>query len=132
MKSGRIEAGRNANLAVVTEDQFKESRGPVDVRIDGGHQRPSVDMNRQESGRMDLLSRKWWGDMSGARFARRHSRSEAIEPSTEGMNRDLPKLAELEVGQAGLSKVGKDAGPIVLARGLSHRGPPGTEKPALC
>lgn len=132
MKSGRIKAGGNSDLALVTEDQFKGSWGLADMMINGRHKRSAADMNRQESGQMDLLRRRWWGDMSGARFARTHSRSEAIEPVAEGMDRDLPKLAELDVGQTGLSEVGKHTGPIDLARRLSHCGPPGTEKPALC
>jgi hypothetical protein len=48
VQSVRIEAGGNADVAMVIEDQFEGGRGTVEVLIDGGRQRQGTDMDRQE------------------------------------------------------------------------------------
>jgi len=61
MEGGRIEAGGDADVALVAEDKLERSRRLAEMMIDGGHQRPGADIDRQEDGLTGLGRRRNWG-----------------------------------------------------------------------
>jgi hypothetical protein len=61
MEGGRIEAGGDADVALVAEDELERSRRLGEMMIDGGHQRPGADMDWQEGGLTGLGRRRSWG-----------------------------------------------------------------------
>jgi hypothetical protein len=46
VECGRIEAGGDADVALVAEDKLERSRRLADMMIEGGHQRSGADMDR--------------------------------------------------------------------------------------
>ena len=53
MKRGRIEPGRNTEMASVAEDQFESSLSLRDVMAVGSYKRSGTDMDRQEGRRLE-------------------------------------------------------------------------------
>jgi hypothetical protein len=124
MERGRLKTGGDSEKALVAQDQFERSWGPERWMIHGGLQRSGTDMDGQE-GRCPSLGgdvSRQAGAASRARASRRQSGSETIEPGAEGMEGDAAKLAELDVSQAGATKVGENGRPIDFAGRLRHGG----------
>jgi len=64
-------------------------------RNDDGRQRSGTDVDGQKGGHISLSRRREWGRVASAQAPRGESGSEAIEPITQGMDRDAAEFAEL-------------------------------------
>jgi len=64
-------------------------------RNDDGRQRSGTDMDGQKGGHISLSRRREWRRVASAQAPRGESGSEAIEPITQGMDRDAAEFAEL-------------------------------------
>ena len=85
-------------------------------RNDDGRQRSGTDMDGQKGGHIGLSRRREWRRVASARAPRGESGSAAIEPITEGIDRDAAEFAELDMGQARPTEAGQDGGPVDLTR----------------
>ncbi len=106
MEGGRIEADGDSEVTTVAQDQFQLGRRLGDLMSHDGRQRSGTDVDGQKGGHIGRSRRRGWRRVTSARAPRGESESEAIEPITEGMDRDAAEFAELDMGQARPTEVG--------------------------
>jgi hypothetical protein len=125
VEGGRIEAGGDAEVGAVAENQLQWDRGLGDLMSHDGLQKPGTDMDGQEGRPIGLGRRRVRGRAASARTTRGKSGAESIEPIAEGVDRDAAEPAELDVGQSRAAEIREDSRPVDLAGRLSHGGASG-------
>jgi hypothetical protein len=108
MEGGRIEADGDSEMATIAHDQLERGVGPGGGLIGTSLRRCGRDMNRKERGGVGPAGNGRRGLSATSSALRWKSGAEAVEPATEGMEGDVAAIAELNVGQAGPTKVGQD------------------------